>query len=106
MLTAAEWNERYPTDTPALWQQPSGVRPVACIVIGTARERGGLAFVTVVSGVGGVPNSVLLAQLTPLATDEQRRAEGWLDPPTADKLRPDRRPCEHYTTLPEEVPPC
>lgn len=86
-LTAAGWDERYPPGTPVLFTRADGAT--------YADETTSNAFhVPIGEGEPLVDTvrhgRVRLADVTPLATDEQRRADGWLDPDRAAGLTRDR----------------
>lgn len=77
MLTAAEWNERYPPSTPVrydgqVWTTVGAAGPAAGAEGAWLTLRG--------CGLLSDPRDVLVDAVEVLATDTERLAAGWLDP--------------------------
>ena len=90
ILTAEEWNERYPAGTLALH------RASRVVYGGTEHEHAVVYVCTAstadaghVAGETDDARLLLLKDCEPLATDQQRLEAGWLPPEEVEKLRAD-----------------
>ena len=72
-LTAAEWNERYPAGTPVLHRDGTVLATVGSAWFDPGHEGNSAATATSSGDV------VCLDHVEPLFTDDQRRADGWVD---------------------------
>lgn len=97
-LSAAEWNERYPPHTPVWYEAVSGKR--IALTEGQALAERQAPFGHVHNTVKTYPVGwLLLSEIEPLATDEQRLAEGWLPPDEASRLKADRHEFDETSVL-------
>ena len=80
-LSAAEWNERYPSRLPVPVRYRNGHTDTVTTTRGAAWSDDDGEWV-IVERFGPRP----LAMIEPLATDEQRLAEGWLPPNKVEEL--------------------
>lgn len=91
MLTAAEWNERYPVGTPVLCRV-GGRRTVTLTTHPAGVDPTGRSADQVYTEDVGWLN---LSDVEPLATDAERLAAGWLDPERAQALLDAARAWRH-----------
>lgn len=81
-LSAAEWNDRYPSRLPVPVRYRNGHTDTVTTTRGAAWSDDDGEWV-IVERFGPRP----LAMIEPLATDEQRLAEGWLPPDKVEELQ-------------------